>query len=129
MIGRCKSVWKEITELEQKASLSQTDADKLNALKHQFTVVISADYQQTKLVPHWGRTAQPGQTYYFNKVSHNIFRIVDHRTDQNSIYLFDKTIGPKNTDHTISFLKSYLQSVCLAYPWINKSLHFSRQCL
>lgn len=120
MIERCKSVWKEITELEEKSSLSQTDADKLNALKHQFTLVISADYQQAKLVPHWGRTAQPGQTYYFQKISHDIFGIVDHRIDQNSIYLFDKTIGPKNTDHTISFLESYLQSVRLAYPWINR---------
>lgn len=104
-------MWKEITELEQKASLSQTDADKLNALKHQFTLVISADYQQAKLVPHWGRTAQPGQTYYFQKISHDIFGIVDHRTDQNSIYLFDETVGPKNTDHTISFLE--LSSICL----------------
>ena len=120
MIERCKSVWKKIAELEQNTSLSEADADQLEALKHQFTLVISADYQQAKLLPHWGRTAQPGQTYYFQKISHDIFGIVDHRTDQNSIYLFDETIGPKNTDHTISFLESYLQTVCLAYPWINR---------
>ena len=120
MIEKCKSVWKKVAELEQKASLSEADTDHLEALKHQITLVISADYQQAKLLPHWGHTAQPGQTYYFQKISHDIFGIVEHRTDQNSIYLFDETIGSKNNDHTISFLESYLQTVCLAYPWMNR---------
>ena len=51
-IERCKSVWKKIAELEQKVSLSEADTDQLEALKHQFTLVISADYQQaTKVSP------------------------------------------------------------------------------
>lgn len=72
MIEKCKSVWKKVAELEQKASLSEADTDHLEALKHQITVVISADYQQAKLLPHWGHTAQPGQTYYFQKISRHL---------------------------------------------------------
>ena len=87
MMERCRSVWKKIAEFEQKSTLSEADIDQLEALKHQFTLVLSADYQQAKLLPHWGRTAQPGQTYYFQKISHDIFGIVDHHTDQNSICL------------------------------------------
>ena len=95
MIERCRSVWKKIAEFEQKSTLSEADMDQLEALKHQFTLVLSADYQQAKLLSHWGHTAQPGQIYYFQKISYDIFGIVDHRTDQNSIYLFNETIGPK----------------------------------
>ena len=40
MIERCRSMWKKIAELEQKASLSEADTDQLEALKHQFTLVI-----------------------------------------------------------------------------------------
>ena len=65
-----------------------------------FTLVISADYQQSKLIPHWGKTAQPGLSYYLQKVSHDVFGIVDHRKSTKCIYLFDERIGPKNTDHT-----------------------------
>ena len=118
MIERFRSVWKKIAGFEQKSTLSEADTDQLEGLKHQFALVLSADHQQAKL-PHWGRTAQPGQTYYFQKISQDIFIIVNHHTDQNSIYLFNETIGPKNTDHTISFLENYLQTVHLAYPWIN----------
>ena len=31
--------------------------------KHSFKLTISADYQQSKLVPYWGRSEQPGSTY------------------------------------------------------------------
>ena len=103
MIERCRSVWKKIAEFEQKSTLSEVDTDQLEGLKHQFALVLSADHQQAKL-PHWGRIVDDH---------------TDNHTDQNSIYLFNETIGPKNTDHTISFLENYLQTVHLAYPWIN----------
>ena len=46
---------------------------------HSFTLVLSAGYQQAKLLPHWGRSAQPASTYYLTMESHNIFGIVAHR--------------------------------------------------
>ena len=85
-----------------------------------FTLVISADYQQSKLIPHWGETAQPGLSYYLQKVSHDVFGIVDHRKSTKCIYLFDERIGPKNTDHTLSCLSEYISQVQLAYPWIRR---------
>ena len=42
MIERCRSVWKKIAEFEQKSTLSEADTDQLEALKHQFTLVLSA---------------------------------------------------------------------------------------
>ena len=36
------------------------------------------------------------------------------------MYLFDERIGPKNTDHTISFLNNYWLTVTHQYPWIRR---------
>ena len=47
-----------------------------------------------------GQDEQPGSTYYLQKVSHDIFGIVDHRDEKSVAYLFDERIGPKNTDHS-----------------------------
>ena len=44
-------------------------------------LVISADYQMTKLIPFWRDTAQPAIMYYLRKVSHDLFGIVDHRDE------------------------------------------------
>ena len=79
-------------------------------MQHCFTLTLSADYQQSKLIPSWGRTEQPGSTYYLQKVSHDIFGIIDHREEQGVVYLFDERIGPKNTDHTVSS----------CHPWIKR---------
>lgn len=85
--------------------MPRREQDDLEETKHCFTATISADYQQSKLIPSWGKTEQPGSTYYLQKVSHNIFGIVDHSDDKSVVYVFDEHIGPKNTDHTISFLE------------------------
>ena len=64
----------------------------------------------SKLIPYWGYSAQPGTTYYLQKLSNDIFGIVDHREEKAAIYLFDETVGPKNTDHTVSYITHYLKS-------------------
>ena len=96
------------------------EREKLETLKHCFTLTVSADYQQSKLIPSWGKTEQPGSTYYLQKVSHDVFGIVDHRNENGTIYLFDERIGPKNTDHTISLLSSYWHTVTQQHPWIQR---------
>ena len=63
-------------------------------------ITCSSDTQQ---IAAWGRTEQPGSTYYLQKVSSDILGIVDHSEEKSTVYLFDERIGPKNTDHTISF--------------------------
>ena len=54
MKDRCCKQWKEIVALEQKSDRSSAEEEKLDQLKHCFTLIISADYQMQKLVPYWG---------------------------------------------------------------------------
>ena len=75
-----------------------------------------------KLIPHWGYSPQPGSTYYLQKLSHDIFGIVDHSTGDTSIYICDERVGPKNTDHTLSYLTHYLFASGQVPSWV-KRLH------
>ena len=118
-VDKCKSNWSKIMQLTQKEQLT---AGEKESLKHCFTLTISADYQQSKLIPTWGRTEQPGSTYYLQKVSHDIFGIVDHCEEQGTVYLFDERIGPKNTDHTVSLLSLYWKTISDCHPWIKRLL-------
>ena len=121
MTQKCSDGWKEISQLSQERSPSPEVVSQLTVAQHKFTLVLSADYQQSKLIPHWGRTEQAGSTYYLQKVSHDIFGLVDHRdSDRNFITIFDERIGPKNTDHTISFLSKYLEKVAAEIPWMRR---------
>ena len=69
--------------------------EKWQQLKTIFTLVLSADYQMSKLLPYWGRSPQPSSTYYLQKVSYDIFVIVDHRDGVGHLYILNETIGPK----------------------------------
>ena len=64
-----------------------------------------------KLVPYWGMSAQPGSTYYLQKLNRDVFGIVNHGPCSSSVYLFDERAGPKNTDHTISYLTDYISKL------------------
>lgn len=118
--SKCTKEWKEITKLLNKPHLIDMEKEQLKSLQHCFTMVISADYQQSKLIPSWGKSEQPGMTYYLQKVSHDIFGIVDHRNDKGLLYIFDERIGPKNTDHTLSFLSHYWKIKSEEHPWIQR---------
>ena len=73
------------------------------------TFTLSLDYQQSKLTPHWGFSAQPSETYYLRKLSHNIFGIVDHTLAKNAVYVLDERAGgAKNADITISSIDHYI---------------------
>lgn len=65
----------------------------------------------SKLVPYWGQSPQPASTYYLQKLSHDIFGIVNHATNNSAVYLFDERVGPKNTDHTVSYLSHYISQL------------------
>ena len=109
------------------ASVENPNAETISELteaQRTFTLVLSADYQQSKLIPHWGQSEQPGSTYYLQKLSFDIFGLVDHRDNLKDITIFDETIGPKNTDHTISFLSRYITQVRTDHPWIKHACIF-----
>ena len=125
-IEKCQNDWKQIQELEgiTATSRSSEQSDMLDRKKRAFTLVLSADYQQAKLIPYWGSSAQPGSTYYLQKVSHDVFGIINHAVDGKYIVLFDERIGPKNTDHTVSYLESYITRTTARYSWIKKVIIF-----
>ena len=109
--ARCTSEWNEITKLEEKSTLTDEEEERLGTLKNKFSLVVCADYQMCKLVPYWGMSAQPGSTYYLQKLNHDIFGIVDHSCNSSTVYLFDERVGPKNTDHTISYLTDFISKL------------------
>jgi len=71
--------------------------------------VIGCDFQMGKLVPHWGQTAQPGKTYYYQKILHHVFGIVNSSSGPDKMYVMDETVaGEKNTNHVCSHLYQYV---------------------
>ena len=117
---KCNSDWKAIADLASKDDLDARSQARLQAMQESFTLVLSADYQMTKLIPFWGATAQPAITYYLRKVSHDLFGIVDHRDETKYITVFDERIGPKNTDHTVSLLTCYIKHSGLVPHWVKR---------
>ena len=114
MVARCKEQWDRLLTVEGGMSTN----------RYTFTLVLSADYQQAKLIPYWGKSPQLASTYYLTKESHDVFGIVDHRDDSGHVRLFSKTIGHKNTDHTESLLQEYIKGVKEKLPWLEQVLIF-----
>ena len=119
MKEKCSKQWKEISDLE-KTEPSVERNKTLQQLQSTFTLLLSADYQMSKLLPYWGHTAQPSSTYYLQKVSYDIYGIVDHRDGTGNLYLLNETAGPKNTDHSISYLLHYLKSSGRIPSWVRR---------
>jgi len=117
---KCKQDWKAILDLASKDDLDAASQARLQALQESFTLVLSADYQMTKLIPFWGETAQPAITYYLRKVSDDLFGTVDHRDESKYITVFDERIGTKNTDNTVSLLAYYIQRRGLVPHWVRR---------
>lgn len=132
---KCASDWKRITELEADEN---TDQVELSCLKRRFDLVLSVDYQMSKLLPYWGESPQPGSTYYLQKMSHDLFGIINHATNSSAVYIFDERLGPKNTDHTLSYMTHYLLKQAKLPSWVRrihifmdnqqKSLHNGMGC-
>ena len=106
----CAEEWAEIANLEGR-SLSPEENERLTTMKCKFSVVLSVDYQMSKLIPYWGASSQPGSTYFLQKSSHNIYGIVNHATNDSRVYLFDERLGPKNIDHTISYITHHISTL------------------
>jgi hypothetical protein len=107
--NKCRSLYRHIEELQKKERKTKRDKIKLQELISQITFTLSLDYQQSKLTPHWGFSAQPSETYYLRKLSHNIFGIVNHALEKNTVYVLDERAGgAKNGDITISLVDHYI---------------------
>ena len=106
--------------------MEDNEKEELEVLKRNFNLVVSVDYQMSKLVPQWGLSPQPGSTYYLQKLSHDIFGVVNHATTKSTVYLFDEQVGPKNTDHTVSYVSHFIAELP---PWVLSSSSIPRQHL
>ena len=73
-----------------------------------------------KLLPYWGHSPQPGHTYYQQKVSYDVFGIVDHQKGVGLVYTLSELVSPKNTDSTVSYLLHYLKSTGQVPEWIKR---------
>ena len=119
-IDKCREQWAKIEQLTKMQVLTRREREDLEGAKYCSTATISADYQQSKLIPSWGKTEQPGSTYYLQKVSQDVFGVVDHSKNNSVVYLFNKRVGPKYTDHTLSFLTHYWNRLRQHHPWIHR---------
>ena len=116
MTNKCSEEWKKISSYLDKPHLTNEERSDLRVLQHCFTLAISADYQQAKLILFWRESEQPGSTYYLQEVSIDIFGIIDHRDNRGHIHVFEEHISPKNTDHILSLLTHYWECVADVYP-------------
>ena len=110
-VKRSKDHWGKIKELDGKLSLSSQEEESLTLLRKKIDLVLSTEYQMSKVVPYWGFFPQPGSTYYLQKRTHDVYGIVNEATGTSAVYLFDERTGPKNTDHTISYTTHYISSL------------------
>ena len=116
--AKCKEGWEKIQQLESSTCLNDDEKEQLAVLRNKFNLVLCADFQMAKLVPYWGLSPQPGSMYYLQKFSHDVFGIVNHATNSSAVYLFDERVGPKCTDHTVSYISDYLST--LPHQWIKR---------
>ena len=61
-----------------------------------------------------------GSTYYLQKVSYNVFGMVDHQKEGGHVYVMSEIVGPKNTEHTISYLLHYLETTGKVPEWVRQ---------
>ena len=85
--------------------------------ERQLCVSIDADYQQGKLVPHWGYSAQPAALYYKQKLCFDNFGIVFHGRPSNFFYVYHEgAAGLKSADTMITYLDPF---ICANVPaWV-----------
>ena len=108
-VTKCLETWKVIESLMAKTALIEEE-EELASKKHVFTLVLSADYQQSILI---------GEALHSPVIYKRCHMMCTVSWDgQQYITLFDERIGPKNTDHTISITQSYIEKVVALHPWI-----------
>lgn len=112
MVIATQAKYTKITSLLSKENRTRAEEKQLKNLQDSFSAFVSADYMMSKNLPFWGESPQPAKTYYQMKLVCDVFGIVDHsKKTSNHTYICDElAAGPKNTDHTISFLNHFIDT-------------------
>lgn len=61
-----------------------------------------------------------GMTHYLQKMSYDIFGVVDCRDLKCYVYLAPETIGLKNSDHTMSYLHHFITESGAVPQWVKR---------
>ena len=102
------------------AALERARGDERLALQKKFVAVVSTDFMQERVLPHFGGTAQPGRVYYRMKfsihVSGTVLEYMPRLRDGSIVYLTDEYAhGPKSGDHQITYLEHLFDTVLPAW--------------
>ena len=74
--------------------------------------VICVDYMQERTLPYFGKSAQPGETYYKQKLTVHLCGLVQHHDGRPHVFLSDeRASGAKVADHLCSYLTQYVASL------------------
>lgn len=112
-----KQAQAEKKEYKDRFSSASTPEDLGDGMLQAPEVVLAIDFQMGKLVPHWGRSAHPGKTYYYQKIMHHLFGVVDATNKQSFVYVMDETVaGDKNSDDVCSYSWIYVQKLPRPHP-------------
>jgi hypothetical protein len=86
-------------------------AEKLLELElDDFVFAVTIDFSKAKSVPHFGRTPQPGATYFMSKLNVELCGLMSHHVRQMTVegrflyWYFQNEAGPKHGDHLLSIL-------------------------
>ena len=55
-----------------------SELEEVIRLAAQFVYALDSDYQQDKMTPFWGKSPQPGPTYFFSKETNYVHIIIQH---------------------------------------------------
>ena len=111
LVMKAQAGYTEITALLKK-DRTNAEEEQLQTLQENYSAFASADYMMSKNLPFWGESPQPAKTYYQMKLVCDVLGIVEHSKKPNNYTYFcdELAAGPKNTDHTISFLQHFIDS-------------------
>lgn len=124
-IAICREQFQTIKLLENEGGRDQ----ELQDLKKDFEMILAIDYQQGKLLPHWGRDKQAGETYFLRKLNYTVLGIINHGTyplqtkdtnvtpELSRVYVEEEQNGSKNADHLCSSIQKYMEE--LNQDWIS----------
>ena len=98
--------------IEMSLTRDTDEEEELTRLCYLFSLTNSTDYQNVQVGSKLGYVTTARHYVLFTKTySHDIFGIVEHATGKSRVYIFDERLGPKNSDHTISYLHHYLSDI------------------
>ena len=81
---------------------------KINENADQNTLHLSIDAMQNKLYPNFKGIKRPSEDYYLRKMTFHLLGVVNEGTGKGTTFVYDNRLGPTNSNHTISALRTII---------------------